>query len=208
MIIKNDRFFFMEQNVFSQFAGWIFSMIAFGLMLIIFSLPFVRPDIEIFEQTSTKLIFQIRFVFFRTFSLFIAVFPLTIAILLIFSVFFIPDFTIEMLFTAFGMAILFGIVSFLILAVVPFSNYTFDKEINIVKITTYKWFSTQIIQYPLSQVVGLQIEEGDGEDGKVYRFNLKLASGNNLPLNECYRSFTYEERQLLSKSIETFINSN
>jgi hypothetical protein len=106
------------------------------------------------------------------------------------------------------MAILFGIVTFLILAVVPFSNYTFDKEINIVKITNYKWFNTQVIQYPLNQVVGLEIEEGDGEDGKVYRFNLKLASGNNLPLNECYRSFTYEERQLLSKSIETFINSN
>ncbi|MEH1853527.1 MAG: hypothetical protein V7L11_18080 [Nostoc sp.] len=198
----------MEQNVFSQFTGWMFSLIAFSLILIIFSLPFVRPDIEIFEQTSTKLIFQISFVFLRTLSLFFAVFPLTIAILLIFSVFFIPDFTTEVLFTAFGMAILFGIVTFLILAVVPFSNYTFDREANRIKMTNYKWFTTQLIEYPLSQIVGLQIEEGDGEDGKVYRFNLKLASGNNLPLNECYRSFSYEERQLLTKSIEAFINSN
>ncbi|MDZ8185850.1 MAG: hypothetical protein RMX96_13475 [Nostoc sp. ChiSLP02] len=198
----------MLQNVSSQFAGWIFSLIAFGLMLIIFFLPFVRPDIEIFEQTSTRLIFQIRIVFFRTLSLFFAVFPLTIAILLIISVFFIPDLTTEMLFEAYGIAILFFIITLLILAVVPFSNYTFDKESNSIKINNYKWFSTQVIEYPLSQIVGLQIEEGDGEDGKVYRFNLKSVSGKNLPLNECYRSFSYEERQLLTKSIETFLNSN
>lgn len=90
----------------------------------------------------------------------------------------------------------------------PFSNCTFDKQANSVTITNYKWLHTKVIQHALNEIVGIEVEEASNEGDKVYRFNLKLKSGNNLPLTECYRGFNYQEKQLIVKSIETFINSN
>jgi hypothetical protein len=198
----------MQQNTYSQFGEWIFSLITACMMLLLVSLPFIRSDIGIYEQTSTKLVFQIRFVGWRVLSLFFAGFPFVIAILSIGSIFFIPDLTPEIALFAFGFGLFFSIITFLILAIVPFSNYTFDKQANSVTISTYKCFHTKVIQHPLSEVVGLEVEEASNDSDKVYRFNLKLESGNNLPLTECYRGFSYQEKQFIIKIIETFINSN
>ncbi|MBH8572794.1 hypothetical protein I8752_07145 [Nostocaceae cyanobacterium CENA369] len=74
----------MQQNTYSQFGEWIFSLITACMMLLLVSLPFIRSDIGIYEQTSTKLVFQIRFVGWRVLSLFFAGFPFVIAILLLY----------------------------------------------------------------------------------------------------------------------------
>ncbi|MDM9380626.1 hypothetical protein QUB80_07890 [Chlorogloeopsis sp. ULAP01] len=99
---------------------------------------------------------------------------------------------------SFGMASFFTLFTFLILVAVPYNTYTFDKEVNSLTITRQRWFwfSKQITQHPLSDIVGIFL-----------LFNLILKSGNKLLLNECDAGFSHEERQLIVNSIEVFINS-
>jgi hypothetical protein len=172
-----------------------------SVFIIVLSWSFFRSNLKIFESTATKLRFQIKFAILRTFSLFFAMLTLTGAILFIWIA--ILQVTIQDLFITYGIAVCFGIITFLILAVVPFNNYTFDKEVNSIKITNHSYLFTQVIQHPLNEIVGLDIEQVRADEFEFSQFNLKLKSGDYLAL---YISCSYQEKQFLIKSIKALKN--
>lgn len=112
---------------------------------------------------------------------------------------------IKLGFVGFGFGILLCVLSIPIIIIVPFDTYTFDKKNNLVTLSNYKWFRTQVVKRPLNDVVNLEVVKADGEDGKVYLFKLILQSGDKLPLNACYTSFNDQEIQTVVNSIRTIL---
>lgn len=106
----------------------------------------------------------------------------------------------------FGFGILLCILSIPVITIVPFGTYTFDRENNVVTLSSYKWFRSEVIRYPLDSVVNVQVEKADGEEGKVYLFKLVLKSGERLALNACYTSFTDQEIKTVVDSIRAILN--
>jgi hypothetical protein len=109
-------------------------------------------------------------------------------------------------FVGFGFGIFLCILSIPVITIVPFGTYTFDRENNCVTLSNYKWFRSQVVKHPLDDIVDVEVEKADGEDGNVYLFNLVLKSGDKLPLNPCYTSFTDQQIQTVVNSIRIILN--
>lgn len=96
-----------------------------------------------------------------------------------------------------------------IFTIVPLGTYIFDREKNQVIINNYQWFRSQVIEHSLNDIVDIQVDAGDGEEGgKVYRFKLILQSGEILPLNACYMTFSSPEIETITHNVKTFLNSD
>jgi len=82
----------------------------------------------------------------------------------------------------------------------------FDKTLNTLIVKRQGFLGTEIIEYRLSEIKDVLVEETDSE-GRTYRISIMLVSGDRLPLTSYYSSGK-ENKQKIASCIKSFLNIN
>lgn len=85
----------------------------------------------------------------------------------------------------------------------------FDKSRGyIIKKRQWFWFITKIVEYPLSDIIDLKIEEKQQRNGKSYRVTLLLTAGKDLPLTAYYTNYWKKRKttEETAEAITKFLN--
>lgn len=85
-----------------------------------------------------------------------------------------------------------GILTFIVASAGLFITLNIDKEINTIKLSSYRWFGMlgkTVFQYSLNEITDVKLERIDTSiDEYFFRVILVLESGENLPLTPNYTS--------------------
>ena len=107
-----------------------------------------------------------------------------------------------------GITIFFSLLALLIIAAGSFISCNFDKELNIMTLSRYRWFGRfgkTVFQYSLNEIVDVKVEQSTtNEDDWFYRVTLVLESGESLPLTRAYTS-GFEDKQQIVNIIKAFL---
>lgn len=85
-----------------------------------------------------------------------------------------------------------------------YSNCIFDRHRNCFTLTRRQWLRIQdVVEHSLDEIAAIEIETSDGGMGDVHRINIKLKSGQNVPLTQHSDSIDYRQTVI---SIQQFLN--
>jgi len=98
-----------------------------------------------------------------------------------------------------------GILSLVFMAEVV--TCTFDKTLGCMNLKRRGLFKTKVIEHPIEEISGVQLEESRDSESSTYRVSLVLVSGKRVPLTSYY-STGLRGKQKTAQDIAAFLGVN